>query len=270
MTARACLSALLLVACGPLWASRFDCSLEPPRQAARLIHSYAPLLSAGEEERLNQRLIDFANETSNQVLVLIVDTLCGTEASDLAFQVGERWGVGQKGFDNGVVILTKPTGGQGQRRIFIATGYGLEGALPDATCKRIVEEEMKPRFKQGAFAEGIHAALDVIFPLAKGEFSHARYERESVPWGSFIIASVVLMLVLLNWRSRVRSYARINKLDFWSAMWLMSQMSRKHPGRWSPARTSGGFGGGVLLGGGGGFGGFGGGGFGGGGAGGSW
>ncbi|MBK8226974.1 MAG: TPM domain-containing protein [Flavobacteriales bacterium] len=126
-------------------------------------------MDAEEEQRINDRLVAFARETSNQVLVLIVDTLCGEEPADFAFGIGERWGIGQKGFDNGIVILIKPTGSAGSRKVFIATGYGLEGAIPDATCRRIVDNEVIPRFKQGEFAQGIDAALNVIFPLAKGD-----------------------------------------------------------------------------------------------------
>lgn len=259
---RALIASLLLLPL-TLSASRFPCDLEPPgrSQQDRLLWSYAPLLSVDEERRIDARLTEFARETSNQILVLIVDTLCGEEAADLAFAVGERWGIGQKDFNNGVVILIKPTGGSGTRRVFIATGYGLEGAIPDATCRRIVDMEMLPRFKQGAYAQGIESALDVLFALAKGEYDHSEYGRARVPWGVLLIALVLVIIFLLALRGRVKGYARTNGVDFWTALWLLNQMNQRRGG-WTGGR-SGGFGGG-------GFGGFGGGGFGGGGAGGSW
>lgn len=251
-------------------AARFDCALPKPseREQDRLLWTYTDLLSADEAQRIDARLSAFARETSNRILVLIVDTLCGTSDSDLAFRIGEEWGIGAKGFDNGIVFLIKPTGGQGERRVFIATGYGLEGAIPDATCKQIVENEVIPRFKQGRFAEGIEAALDVLMPMAKGEFDHKSYGRKSIPWGVVIMMLVVGLIAFFSWRGRVKRYARTNSLDFWSAMWLLSQMERKHTGSYRSGSSGGfrGFGGG----GGGGFGGFGGGSFGGGGAGGSW
>jgi uncharacterized protein len=249
-------------------AARFDCSLAPPAEARqdRLVWSYTDLLAAEEEARINSRLTAFARETSNRILLLIVDTLCGTEASDLAFQVGERWGIGRKGFDNGIVFLIKPTGAAGQRKVFIATGYGLEGPIPDATCKRIVENEVLPRFRDGRFAEGIEAALDVLMPLAKGEFDHKSYGRKGVPWAPMLLMAFIMLLMFLAWRGRVKRYARTNRLDFWTAMWLLSQMDRRQGG--GHHGTTGGFRG--FGGGGGGFGGFGGGSFGGGGAGGSW
>lgn len=257
------LIAFLILAPLSVSASRFPCDLEPPSrsQQDRLLWSYAPLLSANEEQRIDERLTRFARETSNQILVLIVDTLCGEEAADLAFAVGERWGIGQKDFNNGVVILIKPTGGSGTRRVFIATGYGLEGAIPDATCRRIVDLEMLPRFKQGEYAQGIDSALDVLFALAKGEYAHSQYGRAHVPWGLILTAVVLLLIFMLALRGRAKSYARTNGVDFWTALWLLNQMNQRRGG-WGGGR-SGGFGGG-------GFGGFGGGGFGGGGAGGSW
>lgn len=247
-------------------AARFNCSLAKPDDQERLAFSYAKLLSDSELARINDRLVAFARETSNQFLLVIVDTLCGMEASDLAFEIGERWGIGQQGFDNGLVFLVKPIGGAGDRKVFIATGYGLEGAIPDATCKRIVEEEVIPRFKQGRFAEGVEAALDVLIPLAKGEFDHRDYGRQRVPWGLLLFILVFIAIMVLSWRKRVNSYARTNKLDFWTAMWLLSQMDQRHRGVFRSGHRSGGFGGSS----GGGFGGFGGGSFGGGGAGGSW
>lgn len=258
---KALLFALGLVAPVALSAANFPCDAKAPSagQQDRLLWSYAPILSAEEQERINGRLTAFARETSNQVLVLIVDTLCGEEPSDLAFAIGERWGIGQKGFDNGIVFLIKPTGSAGTRKVFIATGYGLEGAIPDATCRRIIEQEVLPHFKQGEFAAGIEAALDVIFPLAKGEYDHAHYGRSRMPWGAFVVMIVIVVIMILAWRGRVNRYARTNRIDFWTAMWLLSQMNRSGGGH-----RGGGFSGGS------GFGGFGGGGFGGGGAGGSW
>ncbi|MBV6404442.1 MAG: TPM domain-containing protein [Flavobacteriales bacterium] len=239
----------------------------PPRvEQDRLVFQLAPLLNATEEERLDRKLTRFAQETSNRILVLVVDTLCGLPPSDFAFAIGESWGVGAKGFDNGVVVLVKPTGPPGQRKVFIATGYGLEGAIPDLTCKRIVDGEIIPRFKEGDYYAGLDKATDVLMGLAKGEFDHTSYDKPKVPWPLFVMLGLVVLVVVLSLRNSARRYARTNDVDFWTALWLLNQTGRSHSGRW------GGFtgGGGWRGGGGGGFGGFGGGGFGGGGAGGSW
>ncbi|MCB0765157.1 MAG: TPM domain-containing protein, partial [Flavobacteriales bacterium] len=93
-----------------LSASRFDCSISPPpeQDQTRLVWQYTDLLDPAEENRLNAKLVEFARETSNRILVIVVDTLCGLPESDLAFEIGEKWGIGKAGSDNGIVFLIKP------------------------------------------------------------------------------------------------------------------------------------------------------------------
>ncbi|MBK7382641.1 MAG: TPM domain-containing protein [Flavobacteriales bacterium] len=250
------------------WAAKFDCNLVPPAEnrQTQLLWTYTELLSSADAQRINARLVDFARETSNRILVIIVDTLCGTEASDLAFRIGDSWGIGDQKFDNGIVFLIKPNGASSERKVFIATGYGLEGAIPDATAKQIIENEVIPNFKAGAYAEGIDAALTILMGLAKGEFDQKSYGQKKFPWPILLFVVFFLVVMFFSWRGRVRTYARTNNVDFWTAMFLLSQMNSRRGGGGSFGggyRGSGGFSGG-------GFGGFGGGSFGGGGAGGSW
>jgi len=250
-------------------AAHFDCALTPPNASEqdRLVWQYTQFLSSSEEQKLNAKLVQFARETSNRILVIVVDTLCGLPESDLAFDIGEKWGIGKKGFDNGIVILIKPNGTPGERKIFIATGYGLEGVIPDLTAKRIVDREIIPSFKSGNYFSGVNAGVDVLMALAEGEFNEKSYGKEPFPWPILVFGIIFVAAIGFSWRGRVRRYANTNNVDFWTAMWLLNQMDRSHRGRWNSGGGSGGWGGG---GGGGGFGGFGGGSFGGGGAGGSW
>ncbi|MCB9193926.1 MAG: TPM domain-containing protein [Flavobacteriales bacterium] len=254
---------------GPTRGAAGDPCMPPkPKEETHLVRQFtrSTFLDASEAERLDNKLTRFAQETSNRIAVIVVDTLCGLPASDFAFAIGEDWGIGGARFDNGVVILVKPTGPPGQRKVFIATGYGLEGAIPDATCKHIVDQEIIPNFKNGDFFEGLDHATDVLMALAKGEYNAKSYDEKPFPWPILVFGLVFVIIMITSWRRSVKRYARTNSLDFWTAFWLMQQASRRHSGRW------GGFsgGGGGSWGGGGGFGGFGGGGFGGGGAGGSW
>lgn len=263
---------IVLFFTGTAQAAHFDCGLRPPAEAQqdRLVWQYTELLDKSEASRLNAKLVEFARETSNRLLVIVVDTLCGLPESDLAFDIGEQWGIGKAGFDNGIVLLIKPNGPPGQRKVFIATGYGLEAVIPDLTAKRVVENEVIPRFKQNAYYEGLDAATDVLMALAKGEFNEKSYGKKGFPWQVPIFFLVFGGIMFFSWRGRVKRYSATNNIDFWTAMWLLGQADRKHTGRWHGGGWSGGGGGGWSGGGGGGFGGFGGSGFGGGGAGGSW
>lgn len=253
-------------------ASSFDCKLTPPAKSEqdKLVWQYTELLSSSEEAQLNAKLLQFARETSNQLLVIVVDTLCGLPESDLAFDIGEKWGIGKAGFDNGIVLLVKPNGPPGQRNVFIAVGYGLEGGIPDLMAKRVVDNEIIPRFKEGNYFAGLNAGTTVLMDIAKGEYNEHSYGEKPFPWSILIFFGVFGAIMFYGWRNRVSNYAATNKVDFWTAMWLMSQMNDRHPGRYRGGGGWTGGGGGGGFSGGGGFGGFGGGGFGGGGAGGSW
>lgn len=251
-------------------ASSFPCDLKAPpeREQGKLVWQFGKAwLNDQEAQRLNSKLAEFARETSNQILVIVVDTLCGLPESDLAFAIGEAWAIGQKRFDNGVVVLVKPYGAPGQRATFIAVGYGLEAVIPDLAAKRIVDREMLPEFQAGRAFEGLDKATDVLMGLAKGEFDEESYGKGPSPLPVLLFFLAFIGVMIFAWRSSVKRYASMNKLDFWTAMWLMSQSQQRH-GRGGSGGGFGGFGGGG--GGGGGFGGFGGGGFGGGGAGGRW
>lgn len=227
----------------------------PPRLVNNLSKEFPDFLSEWEEEQLEQKLEDFSKETSNQIVVVIIDDLCGTDANFFSTELGHKWGVGQGKFDNGVVVMIKPTGGAGQRDAYIAVGYGLEGAIPDITAKQIVANELIPQFKNGNFYDGLNDATDVIISLAKKEYNYQDYPGKKQNWFPFLIGVSILILIFYFVFRNSKGYT-------------MSSGGRTYYGGGWSSWGGGGWGGGSS--GGGGFGGFGGGGFGGGGAGGKW
>lgn len=245
-----------------------------PPKPDRLVVDASDILSEADERTLETKLREINRETSNQVVIVTLDRLCAGDAAMTAYEIGERWGVGQKEFDNGLVILVKPKVGSSRGHAFIATGYGLEGAIPDATAKLIVDNEMIPEFKKGDYFGGLNAAVDVVGQLAAGEYNFQAYnekhQSKSSGWGALLPIFFILGIWFFLTYRRVNKYASMNNLGFWAALAMMSAASRSHPGHYSRFRGGGFGGGGFGGGGGGGFGGFGGGSFGGGGAGGSW
>lgn len=261
------LPALLICIMLPLAAfTQVPAKPVPPR----LVNDLASVLTTKEAADLETRLVQFSEKTSNQITVITLPTLDGYDKAQMAFSIGESWGVGGAKFNNGLVILIKPKKGNDKGEAFIATGYGLEGALPDAICKRVVEYEMIPHFENNNYYAGIDAALTVILPIAAGEHSYKEYKKgENGSFiGSFIVLFLVLIFIITLFGKKGGGPTNIgggnrkgpSALDL---LLLGSMLSSGGRGR-----SSGGFGGGGF--GGGGFGGFGGGGFGGGGAGGSW
>lgn len=244
----------------------------------KLVYDEANLLNITDETRIEQQLIAFNDSTSNQIMVVIVPSLCGMDKAQFATELGELFGVGQQREDNGIVLLIKPKTHGEKGEIFIATGKGLEGAIPDIACKRIIDEEMLPAFREEQFALGIEKGLTVLEKLASGEYHTDEYiaRKKTFPkFGLWILAFMgIVAIILISKVSEARRYSRLNKMGFWAAWALLNQAQRVSSGSWSSFRSGtgryggGGFGGGGSSGGG--FGGFGGGSFGGGGAGGSW
>ncbi len=237
----------------------------------KLLNDYAELLSNTQRQHLENSLAQFARETSTQIAILLVKDFGGTSREDFAYKVGEKWGIGQKGKDNGIVVVIKPRIGNSRGQAFIATGYGLEGAVPDAVAKRIIDNEMIPSFKQGDYYSGIARSTARLMELTRGEYTADDYLNRTNRRGrgigpiGIIIFFIIVSFVMRSAGSRRRSSLGGSSLPFWMLLTMMGNRDNdSHGGSFGNFSSgSGGFGGG-------GFGGFGGGSFGGGGAGGSW
>ena len=248
-------------------------SLLPRPEPPRLVNDLAGVLSAGEAQALENKLVAFNDSTSNQIAVVIVSDLQGYDRSEFAYRVARDWGVGQGDFNNGLLVLVKPKSGSSNGQVFIATGYGLEGAIPDIACADIIDREIIPRFRENDYYGGIDAGTNVLMSLAAGEYSYDNYagggSSGSIP-GVIIFLMILVFIFIISAGSSNNKHLRRNgssNLPLWLLLSMMGG-GKSHGGSWGG--FSGGSGGGFSGGGGGGFGGFGGGGFGGGGAGGSW
>jgi uncharacterized protein len=234
----------------------------------RLVNDFTATLSKSQIQQLETKLVDYNDSTSTQIVVVLVSDLGNYEAADFAYKLGESWGVGRKGQNNGAVVLIKPKTERSRGKAFIATGYGLEGVIPDALARRIVEVEMIPSFMENNYFAGIDKALNTIFSLASGAYTSDEYlnRQQEAPSGAWFVPIIIIAIIFLMMKlSRSNNHIGNNKnLPLWTALWLASQAGKSHGGSW------GSFSGGSRGFGGGGFGGFGGGSFGGGGAGGSW
>ncbi len=172
------------------------------------VTDYTSTLTHSEQSYINSRLNHFYDSTSNQIVVILLDRFEG-DIGSVAQSIGERWGVGDSNFNNGVVILIKPQKGREGGELFIATGYGVEGALPDAICKRISEEEMIPHFREGNYFKGIVEGLNVIEPIVAGEYSYQKYiENQGNPLiAPIIIFALVALFIYRSSRKRSRPYS---------------------------------------------------------------
>jgi uncharacterized protein len=249
---------LLLLLCG-MHAFGQD-KIYPDRpNPPRLVNDFAHMMSSDEQAQLEEKLRIFEQQTSNQITVVTITSLGDHDVSEYAIQLGKLWGVGKSGKNNGVVIIASLQ----EHKINISTGKGLEGALTDLTCGRIIRNEMVPQFKAGYYYLGFSKAADAIIAATKGEYKADKAVKgRHVPFTAIIIIIIFIVFIIRMFRGGGGG------------------------GNYMSGRGFGGFGTGFLLGnmlggsgsgggwgsGGGdsGFGGFGGGDFGGGGASGSW
>lgn len=246
--------------------------LAPQREG--LVNDYAGLLSSSQKEQLAQMLVRLDNEKHIQLCVVIVNDLQGRSAAEFATELGHSWGVGRKGEDSGLLLLVKPKTRDSKGDVFIATGYGMEGDLPDSKCGRILDENAVPFFKEDKYFDGVFATCLALIKVVAPDFdTAAEYNpmaevAQENTLGEIIAAIVVvifivLIVVIMSRRGRGgngggNGGGRVDPTPFIIASML------------SGGRRGGGSGGGFGGGSSGGFGGFGGGGFGGGGAGRSW
>ncbi|MEQ1676189.1 MAG: TPM domain-containing protein, partial [Chitinophagaceae bacterium] len=156
-------------------------------------------LTPSQKEALENKLKVYDDSTSNQFTIVIVPSLDGNEPNEYAVALGRKWGVGNKDFNNGLVILIS-TGADGEKRkAYIATGYGLEGAIPDVTCKRIVDNEIIPNFKEGNYYRGLDAATDALIKAAAGEYkapaNYGSKRKSKLPIGTIIFIAIILLVI---------------------------------------------------------------------------
>jgi uncharacterized protein len=236
----------------------------------RLVNDFAGLLNGQEANSLENKLVTFNDSTSTQIAIVIVNDLSGYVIEEYAQRLGEKWGIGQKGINNGLVIIVKTKSASGKGEVFIKPSYGLEGAVPDLICSQIVDNEVLPAFKQDNYYQGLDKATTTIISLVRGEYTADQYARKAkqpvkkaAPFGLFVIIIFLIIFLISSGKSNHNNFGRRGGgLPLWILLSMMNS------GRGSGSGSWGGFSGGG--GGGGGFGGFGGGSFGGGGAGGSW
>jgi uncharacterized protein len=237
-----------------------------PPKSNTLVTDYTNTLSAEDKQKLETKLDAFNDSTSTQIAVVIIKSIGDYDINEYGAALGRKWGIGQKGKNNGILVLVAIN----DHKMTIQTGYGAEGALPDVITEQIRVNDINPRFRQGDYSGGLDVGTDDIIKYTKGEYKADK--KQAAPpeksGGSIaILIFIVIVILIMVFRNRGGGGQIIGSRGGASPFWwfLAGSMLGGGGGR-------GGWGGGSDgdSGGGGGFGGFGGGDFGGGGSGGSW
>lgn len=215
-----------------------------PAKPSRYFNDYARVVPAASANRLNETLASFERSNSVQLVVAIFDRLpAGAVLEDFTVRTAQSWGVGQKATDNGAVLFVFIQ----DRALRIEVGYGLEGALPDALARRIIDNEIVPRFRQGGYEAGITAGVTSMMQAVRGEYrgtgrtvgDTSVRRRNPVPW----IVPILFLFAIITFFRRIGTVFHHGRHSHWG-------------GGWSSGSSGGGFSGGSgFSGGGGGFGG---------------
>lgn len=182
-----------------LWSLAGQAQIEkvvPKRPSPpRLVNDFTNTLTAAQVQALENKLVAFDDSTSNQVAVVIIPTTEDYAIEDVALEILRGWGVGNKETNNGVVLLVA----KNDRKVRIETGYGLEGAIPDATAKSIISNDIVPNFKTNNYYRGIDEAVESIIRAAAGEYKAPKGygSRKKDGMSPLTIAIIVVVLLLI-------------------------------------------------------------------------
>jgi uncharacterized protein len=251
--------------------AQFDIPAKPKLQTS--LYDYAGIFSQNEKAQLEEKLINYSDSTSTQIVIVVVKTINGENIGTLTPKWGHEWGVGQEKEDNGVFILVALQ----ERKIQIAPGYGVEDRLTAGELGEMTREVILPHFRNGSYFNGLNDGVDAIVKMLNGKYKSQRKpdkgDDSDGPGGSIVLLIIIIIIVVAIISRRGGGgggrggYGNRGGGDIGSS--ILTGMILGSLGRSSGGGFSGG--GGFGSGGGGGFGGgFGGGGFSGGGSGGSW
>lgn len=247
------LSIIVSVFISEAGTAQYDIPTTPKEQTS--LYDYIDLFTPAQQTALENKLIRYADSTSTQIVMVVINSTQGEDISLLGAKWGQKWGVGQAEKDNGIFIILA----KGDRRVDINTGYGIEYLISDRTAEQIINRVMIPRFKENNYYAGLDQGADAIFTALKGEYKEEREFKDNDN-SIFIVVMIIFFIIILILRARGGGKGGGGSL---LDVIILSSMGR-----------TGGFGGsssgGGSFGGGGFSGGFGGGGFGGGGASGGW
>ncbi|MDO2947755.1 TPM domain-containing protein [Aeromonas simiae] len=176
-----------------LWALALQAAPPFPALSGRVVDE-AQLLDPSQRESETRRLAAFEQASGIQLVVVTLPSLQEMPIEELGYQLGRHWGIGQKGQDNGLLLIIAPR----ERKVRIEVGYGLEGTLPDAIAANIIQRRILPQFRQGDFASGIDAGVTAIIQALEGQYQPVQSQRDDKDRGFWLFVLMVIIMILLH------------------------------------------------------------------------
>ena len=176
-----------------LWTTTLQAAPAFPPLSGRVVDE-AALMSRKQAHQLTQQLAAFEKRSGIQLVVVSIDSLDGETIEEYGYQLGRHWGIGQKGKNNGVLLLIA----QDERKVRIEVGYGLEGALPDAIAANIIQTRILPAFKRGDMVAGVVAGSQSIMKALAGEYQPVEQPKSDSDGGPWLFILVVIAMIVLH------------------------------------------------------------------------
>ncbi len=168
-------------------------TIPSPPAPSRAVNDYVNWLTDAEAGRLERKLRAYHDTTSTQIVVVLIPSLDGLSIEDYSVALAQKWGIGQRGKDNGLLILAS----QQERLTRIEVGYGLEGYLTDLTCNQIIEKFLIPHFRKENYYQGLDQAIDRVILRLEGSFKADQRKASSGPSLTTFILILVVFVVLV-------------------------------------------------------------------------
>ncbi|MGC9151431.1 MAG: TPM domain-containing protein [Microbacter sp.] len=166
------------------------------------MNDLAGLFTPSQSAFLERKLVNYNDSTSTQIAVVTVSNLHGYQIDDFTDQLAEKWGVGRKGVDNGLMILIKPKTSNEQGYVRISVGYGLESTITDAISSQLIHQIMIPAFQQQQYFQGVDSATNVIIGLCSGLYKPDQLSRHKTNYFQLVILLILLVIFLLSFLRR--------------------------------------------------------------------
>lgn len=199
------LIAVAVMMCGTVYAANADFPARP--DTAIFVNDFAKLLTPDQSNSMDEMLRAFSRRSSNQIMVVTVKSIGDYDPKLYAAELGDRWGVGQKQLDNGLVILVKPKESGSKGQFALCPGRGLGGALPDAVCKRIVDEKAMPHLQRADYNAALREVLRAVMPMCESEISQTGTTKSADSnwmWYVAAFALVIAGVAYYNRKSKIR------------------------------------------------------------------
>lgn len=193
---------------------------EIPTKSTLQVYDYAGILQPNEVEYLQKILKDWQDSTSIEMAVIIDKSLEDEDIFEYSLKIAQSWGIGDKSTNNGILLYISAE----DKKIFMHIGPGLQGVIPDALGKRIIENIIKPAFREQKYGEGIGSAILTLQQLAAGTYQRNANTIHGPPFGLFfilfLIIFVIVVFILFKSASRSHTYSRSGDYQSGSGMWI--------------------------------------------------